>query len=170
METETIFRIILPLLIVAFAAHRGYYVKYHSKPEDATIKQREEGIVSKLAGMFGMAGFISMVVYVINPDWLAFGSLSFPTWLRWAGVWHRNSGICLASMGTSDPCQQLERHTPHDERTSPHHKRTVSFHQASHLHGISAHSRLHSFDLIQLADRDMLGRDDNFGNHLADRL
>jgi hypothetical protein len=49
METETIFRIILPILIIAFAAHRGYYVKTHSEPEEATLKQREERTVSKLA-------------------------------------------------------------------------------------------------------------------------
>ena len=86
MQTETIFRIVLPVLIISFAAHRGYYVKYHSKPEDATVKQREEGIVSKLAGLLGMAGFISVVAYVINPNWLAFGSLSFPIWIRWTGL------------------------------------------------------------------------------------
>ena len=86
METETIFRILLPILIVAFAAHRGYYVKTHSKPEDATIKKREEGIISKIAGVLGILGFISMIVYVINPNWLAFGDLAFPIWLRWAGV------------------------------------------------------------------------------------
>ena len=86
MQTETIFRVILPVLIISFAAHRGYYVKYHSKPEDATIKQREEGLVSKLAGLLGMIGFASMTVYVINPSWLGFGSLPFPLWLRWTGV------------------------------------------------------------------------------------
>jgi len=83
---ETIFRIILPILIVAFIAHRGYYVKTKSKPEDATLKKREEGIVSKIAGLLGMAGFVSMLAYVINPTWLAFADLSFPIWLRWAGV------------------------------------------------------------------------------------
>ncbi len=86
METEIVFRIILPVLIISFAAHRGYYIKYHSKPETATVKQRKEGIVSKLAGLLGMAGFISMVAYVVNPNWLAIGSLTFPSWLRWAGV------------------------------------------------------------------------------------
>jgi len=88
---ETIFRIILPILIVAFIAHRGYYVKTKSKPEDATLKKREEGIVSKIAGLLGMAGFVSMLAYVINPTWLAFADLSFPIWLRWTGV-----GIALA--------------------------------------------------------------------------
>ncbi len=86
MEVENTFRVILPLLIVAFAAHRGYYVKTHSKPEDATLKKRDEGIVSKIAGVLGMIGFISVLVYVINPAWLAWASLPLPAWLRWAGV------------------------------------------------------------------------------------
>jgi protein-S-isoprenylcysteine O-methyltransferase Ste14 len=86
METETIFRILLPILIVAFAAHRGYYVKTHSKPEAATLKKREEGIISKIAGSLGILGFISMIAYVINPNWLAFADLALPVWLRWAGI------------------------------------------------------------------------------------
>ena len=86
VETETIFRILLPLTIVTFVLHRGYYVKYHSKPAEATIKQREEGILSRIAGLLGMVGFISMLAYVINPTWLSFASLSFPEWLRWTGV------------------------------------------------------------------------------------
>ena len=83
METETIFRFLLPILIVAFAAHRGYYVKKHSQPEDDTLKKREEGIASKLAGLLGMVGFVSMLIYVINPNWLSWADLPFPLWLRW---------------------------------------------------------------------------------------
>src|SRR5215203_2131145 len=86
MEIETIFRTLLPILIVAFAAHRGYYVKNYSKPENATVKKREEGLVSKIAGLLGMTGFISVLLYVINPKWLAFADLAFPAWLRWTGV------------------------------------------------------------------------------------
>jgi len=86
METETIFRILLPVLIVAFAAHRGYYVKNYSKPEEATVKKREEGLASKIAGLLGMAGFIAVLAFAINPKWLAFGDLAFPTWLRWSGI------------------------------------------------------------------------------------
>ena len=86
MNTETIFRILLPILIVGFAAHRGYYVKYHSKPENATVKQREEGVASKIAGLLGMLGFLAVIAYAINPNWLAFASLSFATGLRWTGV------------------------------------------------------------------------------------
>jgi protein-S-isoprenylcysteine O-methyltransferase Ste14 len=86
METETIFRVIAPLLLIAFAAHRGYYVKYHSKPEDATLKQRAEGTTSQMAGMLGMLGFIAIIVFIIQPEWLAFAHLFLPLWLRWAGL------------------------------------------------------------------------------------
>lgn len=86
METENIFRGILPIIILAFVVHRGYYVKTQSKPEDATLKKREEGMVSKIASILGILGFFSMLVYVINPTWLKWANLSFPIWLRWAGV------------------------------------------------------------------------------------
>ena len=86
METQTIFRIILPILIAAFAAHRGYYVRRHSRPDEDTLKKREEGIPSKLAGLLGMIGFLSMIAYVINQNWLSWAGLSLPLWLRWMGV------------------------------------------------------------------------------------
>ena len=94
MNNEIVFRILLPTIIIGFVLHRGYYVKYHSKPEDATLKKREEGVVSKIAGLLGMAGFISVLAFTINPQWLAFANLSFPVWLRWAGI-----GIALAGFG-----------------------------------------------------------------------
>jgi protein-S-isoprenylcysteine O-methyltransferase Ste14 len=98
MNTETIFRIILPILIIGFALHRGYYVKFHSKPEDATLKRREEGIVSKIAGVLGMLGFLSMLAYVINPNWLAFSNLALPLWLRWSGIGIALVGFALLQL------------------------------------------------------------------------
>ena len=95
METETIFRILLPSLIVAFAAHRGYYVKNHSEPEEATLKKREEGFVSRIAGMLGVLGFIAIILYSVNPNWLAFANLSFPLWLRWTGMGIAIAGFAL---------------------------------------------------------------------------
>lgn len=86
METEITFRVLLPILIISFVAHRGYYVKFHSKPESDTMKKREEGTVSKVASLLVMTGFVSMLLYVINPNWLAFASFSLPVWLRFSGV------------------------------------------------------------------------------------
>ena len=86
MQAETIFRITLPLLLVLFIAHRGYYIKTHSKPEEATLKKREEGMLSKAAGLLRILGFISVLAFVIHPNWLAFANRAFPSWLRWAGI------------------------------------------------------------------------------------
>src|SRR5690349_7019696 len=83
---ETIFQILLPIMIVGFALHRGYYVRNHTKPNEVTVKQREEGIASKFAGLLGVAGFLSMAVYVINPVWVSWASFSLPARVRWCGA------------------------------------------------------------------------------------
>jgi protein-S-isoprenylcysteine O-methyltransferase Ste14 len=85
METEIIFRIIVPGLIISFALHRGYYVRKHGE-EQNTLKKREEGLASKTAGVLGLLGFVAILLYAVNPTWLSWGSLPFPLWLRWAGV------------------------------------------------------------------------------------
>lgn len=74
------------MLIVTFIAHRGYYTKRSARPENDTLKKREEGLATKLAEALSVIGFIAMIVYVLKPDWLAWASLSFPLWLRWTGV------------------------------------------------------------------------------------
>jgi len=85
METQTIFRIILPVLIITFIVHRGYYVRRHGREEN-TLKKREEGAASRIAGLLGLVGFIATLLFVIDPDWLAWASLPLPWWMRWAGV------------------------------------------------------------------------------------
>jgi protein-S-isoprenylcysteine O-methyltransferase Ste14 len=92
---EALFRIILPVLIIAFAVHRGYYAKNHSQPEDVTLKQRQEGIASKVSGVLAVIGFISVIAFVIDPNWLAFASLSFPVWLRSVGIALALAGFAL---------------------------------------------------------------------------
>ena len=85
METQAIFRILLPALIIAFVAHRGYYVRKHGK-EQNSLKKREASLASKVAGILGKIGFIAVLLYAIRPSWLAWATLSFPLWLRWLGV------------------------------------------------------------------------------------
>jgi protein-S-isoprenylcysteine O-methyltransferase Ste14 len=91
---ETIFRIILPALIIVFALHRGYYVRKHGEERD-TLKTREEGLDSKIAGVLGVIGFLAVLIYAINPTWLSWASLTLPLWLRWTGVGMALLGFAL---------------------------------------------------------------------------
>lgn len=93
MNTIAIFRILLPLLIVAFALHRGYYVRKYG-PEQNTLKKREEGLLSRIAGVLGLLGFVAVLIYALNPGWLSWASLPFALWLRWTGV-----GVALLGFG-----------------------------------------------------------------------
>ena len=98
METETIFRLIVPVLILSFALHRGYYVRKHGK-EQNTLKKREEGLASKISGMLGFLGFVAVLLYAIHPAWLSLASLPLPLWLRWAGVIMALLGFGLLQWG-----------------------------------------------------------------------
>jgi protein-S-isoprenylcysteine O-methyltransferase Ste14 len=83
---ESIFRIMLPFLIVAFVAHRGYYTRKHAAPDQNTLKQRESNAASRFAGVLSIVGFVALIGYVIDPTWLAWAGLPFPVWLRWTGL------------------------------------------------------------------------------------
>lgn len=85
MNTETVFRIILPVLLIAFAAHRGYYVHKHGREEN-TLKKREEGLASRIAGLLGLVGFLAAIAYAIWPGRVTWAALPLPLWLRWIGV------------------------------------------------------------------------------------
>jgi protein-S-isoprenylcysteine O-methyltransferase Ste14 len=101
MERETIFRIIVPLIIVLFVAHRGYYVARYSKPENETLKQRKAGAASTFAGLLSLIGFVAVIAYMANPNWMAWASLSLPLWMRWAGVGIAALGFVLLQWAQS---------------------------------------------------------------------
>jgi protein-S-isoprenylcysteine O-methyltransferase Ste14 len=91
MENELAFRIIFLVLLTAFIVHRGYYTRRHNYHEGNTLKKREEGTISKIAGLLGMIGFVGTIIFVINSNWLAWTTIPLPTSLRWTGC-----GIALA--------------------------------------------------------------------------
>jgi len=81
--------------------HRGYYVRRHSAPESKIVKERKEGIASKFASLLGLVSFISMIIFVVDPDRISWANLSLPLWLRWTGVAVALTGFALLQWSQS---------------------------------------------------------------------
>jgi protein-S-isoprenylcysteine O-methyltransferase Ste14 len=83
---DNIFRI-LTLLLMATAVTISVYFRRRAQRTGADkIDRTQEGVplmlVLRVAG-FGV--WLSILLYIINPEWLAFAALPFPDWLRWFG-------------------------------------------------------------------------------------
>ncbi|MEW5939887.1 MAG: isoprenylcysteine carboxylmethyltransferase family protein [Chloroflexota bacterium] len=95
MQSEIVFRVALPLLIFAFVAHRGYYGAKFKETAQSTLKKRKEGPASRIAGALGVIGLASLLAYVVKPEWMSWGSLPLPLWLRWSGLGVAFAGFAL---------------------------------------------------------------------------
>ncbi len=95
MESTTFFRILLPLLLVGFMAHRGYYTRKYAESDADTLKKRGEGWATKVSGLLGLIGMLATLVWAIFPVLLEWAALEFPTWLRWFGLIVAGSGFVL---------------------------------------------------------------------------
>ena len=91
MDNELTCRIALPMLFISFIAHRGYYSRKFKPSHENTLKQRKEGIASRLANLLSLPGLIAVVVYIAYPPWLAWASFPLSAGLRGVGV-----GLALA--------------------------------------------------------------------------
>ena len=73
--------IFLPTIVI------GMYFRYQSEKGREKLPWREEGTATMvLLRLFGAAGWLSMLVYLINPNWMSWSEIVLPDWLRWLGV------------------------------------------------------------------------------------
>jgi len=86
MHTESSFRFIgLVLVLVGFAI--SVYHRRQAEQSGEEISEKEEGsAILWLRKVFGLAMWLSMLVYFITPAWMSWSQLHLPIWLRWLGV------------------------------------------------------------------------------------
>lgn len=84
--TESIFRILIPVLLVSFMLHRGYYTKKIQHSAENILEQPKAGTMSQIANILTLFALVVSIMYAIVPDWISWSVLSLPVWMRWAGV------------------------------------------------------------------------------------
>jgi protein-S-isoprenylcysteine O-methyltransferase Ste14 len=63
------------------------YHRLKSQGTGEKLDRLQEGIfILVFLRLFGWAGLTGLLVYMMNPSWMAWSSVRIPVWLRWLGV------------------------------------------------------------------------------------
>lgn len=65
----------------------GSYYRYQAEKSGERISWNEEGVpVMVLLRLFGMLGWLSIITWLINPNWMQWAEVALPDGARWIGV------------------------------------------------------------------------------------
>ena len=84
---DSLARIILGVVVGGTLLMRMYFNRksFQAAKQDG-VTWKESRLNQTARFLAGMGGIALMVLYIINPQWLAWASLPLPGWLRWAGA------------------------------------------------------------------------------------
>lgn len=86
MNEQQLFRWIFIVIFVITFSISGYF-RRKARQSGEVIGRVQEGRLSLLLRiLFAAPLYLSVFAYMINPNWMVWSSLSWPTWLRWLGV------------------------------------------------------------------------------------
>ena len=83
---NSVFRIVVAILLVGFMIHRGYYTRKVQHADEAVREQPDLGWPSKVANLLAIPAFLGTLLYIIIPVWMAWAAFPLPNLGRWLGV------------------------------------------------------------------------------------
>ena len=95
MTSEGFFRLPQALIFIAFVLHRAYYNRKYLPSEEDTVEEQASGGAGLISNLLALLALTNLVLYVINPEWMAWAALPFPDWLRTLGVLVAVAGFAL---------------------------------------------------------------------------
>lgn len=85
MENDQIFRWIFIMVMAATLGCSAFF-RRRARQGGEVIPRAREGKSAMAARLLLAAPlYLSMIAYMVNPKWMAWSSLPFPSWLRWLG-------------------------------------------------------------------------------------
>ena len=83
---ESNFRVVTAALFVS-ALTISIYHRHQADQAGEKVSWREEGLpIIVLLRLSGLAAWLSVFTYMLNPRWMQWSSLNLPNWLRWFGA------------------------------------------------------------------------------------
>ena len=78
--------IAIALMAIAMSISFTYRLRAKRSGEKIDSAKEEGSRIYLLRSLVGLALWVSSLVYLINPRWMAWSSLPLPAWARWAGA------------------------------------------------------------------------------------
>jgi protein-S-isoprenylcysteine O-methyltransferase Ste14 len=86
MNDDQSFRVVLIVVLLAVLPI-GTYHRLKSQATQEKLDRRQEGLFMLVTlRPMGLAFWLGVIAWMINPGWLAWASVSLPVWMRWTGV------------------------------------------------------------------------------------
>jgi protein-S-isoprenylcysteine O-methyltransferase Ste14 len=84
---ENIFRILAALILFTAIGISSYFRRKADRESGEKISRKVDGTVfMNIVKIGGLILWLSPLVYLINPAWMAWSKLGLPEWVRWLGV------------------------------------------------------------------------------------
>ena len=84
---ENIFRILAAIILFTGIGISGYFRRKADRDTGEKISRSVDGsAMMNLIRIGGLVLWLSPLVYLINPAWMAWSKIGLPEWVRWAGV------------------------------------------------------------------------------------
>jgi protein-S-isoprenylcysteine O-methyltransferase Ste14 len=92
---ETIFRISAAIILFTCIGISGYYRSKADRESGEKISRKVDGpAMMTFIKVGGLVVWLSPLVYLLNPLWMAWSKIGLPEWVRWLGV-----GIGIVCIG-----------------------------------------------------------------------
>ena len=93
---ENIFRILAGVILFTCVGISIYHRRKADKDSGETIPRQVDGsVMMTVIKIGGLVLWLSPLVYLINPLWMAWSKIGLPEWTRWLGV---GVGILCAAL------------------------------------------------------------------------
>lgn len=84
---ENIFRILAAVILFTGVGISVYFRRKADKETGERLSRSADGnAMMTMIRVFGLILWLSPVVYLINPSWMAWSKIGLPDWVRWLGV------------------------------------------------------------------------------------